>query len=77
MLTFVNENFCVDGPLAYAFRASEDYLITSTRLQKGALACIIIAFCIQMFTFLFLTDMFYIWTFHSTFKDLVVPETQN
>jgi hypothetical protein len=24
MLTFINDNFCVDGPLRYAFRVTQD-----------------------------------------------------
>ena len=76
MLTFINENFCVDGPLRYAFRVTQDQLNSQLRQQQGALACIVIAYSIQLIALLFFTDFFYIWTCQSSVKDLMVAEPQ-
>jgi hypothetical protein len=72
MLTFINQNFCVDGPLRYAFRVSEDTILYSARVQIAALVFIVIAFSIQLIALLFFTDFFYIWTFQFSINDLMV-----
>jgi hypothetical protein len=46
MLTFLNDNLCVDGPLRYAFRVTQDLLVYEQRLTQGALACIVLAYSI-------------------------------
>jgi hypothetical protein len=46
MLTYLNDNFCVDGPLRYAFRVTQDLLVYEQRLTQGALACIVLAYSI-------------------------------
>ncbi len=44
MLTFLNENFCVDGPLRYALTVTQDQLIYEQKLTQGGLACIVIGY---------------------------------
>ena len=44
MLTYLNENFCVDGPLRYALRVTQDLLIYEQKLTGGALICIVLAY---------------------------------
>ena len=77
MLAFLNLNNCFDGPLAYIFRVAYPKVLYSQKLQQAALACLVLAYSIQLIGFLFFTDFYYIWTGQSTLKDLtVVSDTQ-
>ena len=76
MLTFINDNFCVDGPLRYAFRVTQDQLLYQLTLHRAALACVVIAYFIQLAAVLFKTDVYYLWTCRSSLSDLMVRETQ-
>jgi hypothetical protein len=76
MLTFINDNLCVDGPLRYAFRVTQDQLLYQLTLHRAALACVVIAYLIQLVAVLFKTDVYYLWTCRSSLSDLMVRETQ-